>query len=129
MQIALRIKKEGVPVRIAKDGEDAAIVQYRDWFDKYNLSLNDIARKVGLTGPKLRAYMFELNIWSDPESYSVKRVNSQEYKRYTKKALDAVRMARDKYAPEEMWEKHKVKVMNRRAKEENDLEIKDDDAE
>ena len=95
------------------DGEDALIVRDRDWFDKYSLSITDIAEKLNKTLPKTRAYMFELDLWDDPEMYGEKRIKSQTYKRYTQKALDAFRFAVTRYSEEEMWEKHKDKVSGR----------------
>lgn len=111
--VSLRIRKDGYPIRIAADGEDALIIRERDWFDKYSLSITDIARKINKTVPKTRAYMFELNLWDDSDMYGEKRIQSQTYKRYTKKALDAFRVAVTQYSEEEMWEKHKDRVLGR----------------
>jgi hypothetical protein len=111
--ISLRIHKEGYPIRIAADDEDALIIRERDWFDKYSLSITDIARKINKTVPKTRAYMFELSLWDDPEMYGVKKIKSQSYKRYTQKALEAVRVAISQHSEEEMWEKHKDKALGR----------------
>lgn len=111
--ISLRIHKEGYPIRIAADGEEALIVRDRDWFDKYSLSITDIADKLNKTLPKTREYMFELSMRDNPEMYGEKRIKSQTYKRYTQKALDAFRFAVTQYSEEEMWEKHKDKVSGR----------------
>ncbi len=46
MPFSLRIRKEGMPVRLAGEGEDALIIRDRDWFDKFNLSLDDVAKKL-----------------------------------------------------------------------------------
>ena len=116
--IYLRIKKNAdIAVRIAKDGEPVqgtVIKQEIDWFDKYNLSVSDIAKHLGLTIPKTRAYMFEIDVWSDPEMYGEKRIKSIRFKRYTKKALDALREVTRQITVEEVWEKHKNAVMGRR---------------
>jgi hypothetical protein len=113
MSFSLRIRKEGMPVRMASDGEDAMVVRDRDWFDKFNLSLDDVAKKLNKTSPKTRAYMFEINLWNDPEMYGEKKIKSQRYKRYTQKALEALRGAVQQHTEEEMWEKHKGKVLGR----------------
>lgn len=113
MPFSLRIRKEGLPVRMAGDGEDAMVVRDRDWFDKFSLSLDDVAKKLSKTAPKTRAYMFEINIWNDPEMYGEKKIKSQRYKRYTQKALEALRAAVDQHTEEDMWEKHKGKVLGR----------------
>ena len=113
VSISLRIRKEGIPVRFAKDGEGGVVIRDRDWFDKFNLSLKDLGKKLGKTGHKIRAYMFEINLWDDQEMYGEKRVNSQLYKRYTQKALDALRDAVTRLAEDVIWEKHKKKVLGK----------------
>ncbi|BCV22766.1 DUF3644 domain-containing protein [Moorella sp. Hama-1] len=113
--IYYRIKKDAdLAVRIAKDGEPVVgtlVKQEIDWFDKYSLSVSDIAQKLGLTVPKTRAYMFELNIWDDPEMYGEKKIKSQRYKRYTKKALDALRDIVKRLSIEDVWNKYGRAVM------------------
>ncbi len=111
---SLRIRKEGIPVRMANEGEDATVVRDCDWFDKYNLSPTALAKKINKTIPKTRAYMSEINIWNDPEMYGEKRIDSKVYKRYTKKALDALRAAVNQHEEDEIWKKHKDKVLRRK---------------
>ena len=89
------------------------IIRDRDWFDKYSLSISDIAKKLDKTVPKTRAYMFEIGLWDDSEMYGVKKIKSQVYKQYTQKALEALRIAVAQYSEEEMWEKHRDKVLGR----------------
>jgi hypothetical protein len=57
--------------------------------------------------------MFEINLWDDPEMYGEKKIKSQRYKRYTQKALEALRAAVAQHPEAEMWEKHKGKVLGR----------------
>ncbi|HOV80946.1 MAG TPA: hypothetical protein PK728_12735 [Bacillota bacterium] len=115
--IYLRIKKDAnIPVRIAKNGEPVigtVIKQEYDWFDKYSLNVSDLARKLNLTIPKTRAYLFELNVWSDPEMYGEKRIKSQQYKHYTKKTLDALREVVKRIPVEDIWNKHGKKVLGK----------------
>lgn len=128
-QLKLETKGEGIPiyfrikkdanaaVRIAKNGEPVegtVIKQEYDWFDKYNLSVSNIAKHLGLSVPKTRAYMFEIDVWSDPEMYGEKRINSICFKRYTKKALDALKKITAQMTIEKVWEKHKNAVMGKR---------------
>ncbi|MDR9769814.1 hypothetical protein [Acetomicrobium sp.] len=94
--------------------EGTVIKQEYDWFDKYNLSVSNIAKHLGLSVPKTRAYMFEIDVWSDPEMYGEKRINSICFKRYTKKALDALKKITAQMTIEKVWEKHKNAVMGKR---------------
>lgn len=115
--IYLRIKKDAdIAVRIVKNGEPVVgtvIKQEYDWFDKYNLSVTDIATKVNLSVPKVRAYLFELKVWSDPEMYGEKKIKSQLYRRYTKKALDALRDILPRISVEDVWKKYGKKVLGK----------------
>lgn len=114
LPFSLRIRKEGIPVRIVNDGEEALGVRDRDWFDKFNLSLDDVAAKLKKTSPKTRAYMFEINLWENSELYGEKKIKSQRYKRYTQKALETLRIALEQHPENEIWEKHKEKVLGRK---------------
>jgi len=113
----LRIKKDAdIAVRVAKNGEPVVgtvIKQEYDWFDKYSLNVSDLARKVNLTVPKTRAYLFELDVWSDPEMYGEKRIKSQLYKHYTKKTLDALREVVNRISVEDIWKKHGKRVLGK----------------
>lgn len=110
-----KFSKDGtLPFRIAKPGEPAVgtiIKQEYDWYDKYNLSVTEIAAKLGLSVPKTKAYMYEIDVWSDPEMFGEKKIKSQVYRLYTKKALDALRHIITQITPDEIWEKHKKRVM------------------
>ncbi len=115
---SLRIGKKGLPVRYAAEGEEgkALLVKKTDWFEKYCLSLDDLSKELHVTQPKLRAYMFELNLWADTEMYAEKKVKSQLYKRYTTNAKGALRAAIQAYSVNEIWEKHKSKVLAKKKK-------------
>jgi len=112
--ISLRISKDpnAPAVRIAKEGEEViGTFIERDWFSKFNLSLTDIAKKLRITSPQARAYMFELKLWDDPEMFGTKKVKSQSYKRYTKKALDAIREIMKTMSVAKVWKRQGAKVM------------------
>lgn len=114
--ISLRIRKEGFPVRLAEPGETATIVRSVDWFDKYNLDYSDLCKKLNITGPKMRAYMYEINGWNDPEMFGEKRVKSVKHRRYTQKCLNALREVKTQIPESEIWEKHKDKVLSKNAR-------------
>ena len=46
--------------------------------------------------------------------YGEKKIKSQRYKRYTQKALEALRTVVVQYTEEEIWEKHKDEVLGRK---------------
>lgn len=110
--IHLRIKKDAdVAVRVARDGEPVegtVIKQEINIWDKYNLGRDDIAKKVGLTGPRTSAVMMELGIQDDGDCFKVLRRKKSEFKCYSKKALDLVREALENGLDvDEVWKKHR----------------------
>ncbi len=116
--IVLKIKKDAeIAVRIAKPGEavvGTVIKQSVDWFDKYNLGVRALAKKLGISIPKLRAYMFEIKLRDDPEMFGTKKINSQVYNRYTPKALEVLREVMQRVTVEEVWTKHRASVLGRK---------------
>ena len=77
-------------------------------WDKYNLGRDDLAKKLGLTGPRTSAILLELGIQDDPECFKILRRKKSEFKGYSKKALDRIREALSGGLDvEEVWQKQK----------------------
>ena len=95
--IFLRIKKDAdLAVRIAKDGEPVVgtvIKQDVNIWDKFNLGRDDLAEKLGLTGPKTGALILELKIQDNQDCFKVLRRKSSTFKGYSKVALDRLQSA------------------------------------
>jgi hypothetical protein len=110
--IFLRIKKDAdLAVRIAKDGEPVVgtvIKQDVDIWNKYNLGRDDLAKKLGLTGPKTSALIIELKIQDDQDCFKVLSRKSSTFKGYSKVALDRLQSAiNDGVDIEGIWEKQR----------------------
>lgn len=108
------IKKDAhTTVRIAEPGETpvgTVIKQPIDIWAKYNLSRDDMAGKLGLTGPRTCALIAEFNLQGDPECYKILRRKSSTFKAYSKKALDRLRAElRRGIDVEEVWLRHSHK--------------------
>ena len=119
--IHLSIKKDAdVAVRVAKPGEpvEGTVVRHEiNIWDKYNLGRDDIAKKVGISGPKTSAVMIELGIPDDDECFKLLTRKKSEIKGYSKKALDRVRQAlKDGLDVDEVWKKHRHRFGARRKK-------------
>lgn len=116
--ISMRISKDAkIAVRVAKPGEPVEgtlLKQEIDPWTVFNLSRNDLAEKLGLSGPKTHALIYELEIQKDPECYKELRRKSQVHKGYSKKALDRLREAQKTMNIEDVWKKHKHKLTSRR---------------
>lgn len=112
--IFLRIKKDAdIAVRVAKDGEPVTgtlIKQEVNIWDKYNLGRDDLAKKLGITGPKTSALILELKIQDDPDCFKVLRRKLTTFKGYSKTALDRLQSAiNDGIDVDATWKKHRNK--------------------
>jgi hypothetical protein len=117
--VGVKIVKDqlgAMPVMVVKpeDGiepQGTTIVKEINLLDKFNLGLLRMAKHCGLTSTKARALVFEFKIQEDPEAFHVFQVDSQVYKRYSKKALDILRANRDK--ADTIWLKVKGQLSRR----------------
>jgi len=79
-------------------------------WDKYNLGRDDLAKKLGITGPKTSALILELKIQDDQDCFKVLRRKSTTFKGYSKTALDRLQSAiTDGIDVDATWEKHRNK--------------------
>lgn len=71
--ISMRISKDAsLAVRVAKPGEEVVgtlLKQEVNVWDKFNMTRNDLAEKLQLSGPRTHALIYELGIQDDPECY------------------------------------------------------------
>lgn len=110
--IYLRIKKDAdIAVCVAKNGEPVTgtlIKQDVNLWDKYNLGRDDLAKKLGISGPKISALILELKIQDDQDCYKVLRRKSSTFKGYSKAALDRLQSAINGGVDiEDVWEKQR----------------------
>jgi hypothetical protein len=77
-------------------------------WDKYNLGRDDLAKKLGVSGPKASALILDLGIQEDQDCFKVLRRKSTTFKGYSKKAFDILQSAMNKGIDvNATWEKHK----------------------
>ena len=108
---------EAIPMRILKPGEagDAhGVIIHREvnLFDKFNMGLGQVAKHLGITGPRTLAMIREYGIGADADSFRELTVGSQIYKRYSKKALDYLRSKLT--TVEACWEKQRKALSERK---------------
>tara|TARA_R110002049_G_scaffold69023_1_gene178834 strand:+ start:3207 stop:4274 length:1068 start_codon:yes stop_codon:yes gene_type:complete len=112
----LRIsRKEGVPVQVVPEGSPGAHVvalKRVNELDYYNLGRDQIAKKVGLTGPKTSAVIYHLNLKNDGESFKRISVGNVHHERYSQKAIGLIRQAIDETPINDIWEKYKNRGQN-----------------
>lgn len=113
--ITMRISKDGeLAVRVAKPGEEVSgtvIKHHVDPWDVYTMSRDDLASKLGLTGPRTHALIFELRLQDDPDCYKELKRKSQVFKGYSMKALDRLRAAKGDLDLEAIWLKHRSRLV------------------
>jgi len=107
----LRIsRKEGVPVQVVPEGTPGAHVvalKRVNELDYYNLGRDQLAKKVGLTGPKTSAVIHHLNLKADPESFKRISVGNVHHDRYSQKAIGQIKAGIAATPMTEIWENYK----------------------
>jgi hypothetical protein len=105
--ISLRItKKEGIPVQLVPEGTPgASVVAVRrvDELGYYNLGAKQIAEKLSLTIPKVVAIVEYLRLRKNPELYKEFRIGKAIFKRYSPKAVEAIRSCLESTSIDKIW--------------------------
>ena len=91
----LRIsKKEGIPVQVVPEGTPgAAVVAIKrvDELGFYNLSLTQLAEKIGLSAPKTTALTRHLNLQADTDCFKQIVIGQSKFNRYSQKTIEKIR--------------------------------------
>jgi hypothetical protein len=107
----LRIsRKEGVPVQVVPEGTPGAHVvalKRVNELDYYNLGRDQLAKKVGLTGPKTSAVIHHLNLKADPECFKRISIGNVHHDRYSQKAIGQIKAGMAATPMAEIWENYK----------------------
>lgn len=111
IQVDIRItKKDGDPVHLVPEGTPGATVlavKRVNELDFYSLGLKQLAEKVGLTQPKARAVVLHLGLQEKVECFKTVRIGKVEHKRYSPKAVEAVKQSLPDLDLEQVWQAHK----------------------
>jgi hypothetical protein len=116
--VSMRITKNArLAFKIAKPGEEiegTLLKQDIDPWTVFTMNRDDLAKKLGISGPRTHALIYELDIQSDCNCYRELRRKSQVFKGYSMKALNQLREAIKTVDIEEIWLKHRSKLGNAR---------------
>ncbi|SFC16560.1 hypothetical protein SAMN05421747_105149 [Parapedobacter composti] len=103
----LRItKSEGVPVTVVPEGTPGAgvvAIKRVNELDFYNLGRDQLAKKLGLTGPKTTAAVKHFGIKDDPECFKHLKVGNVPFDRYSQKAIEKIKEGLKTKTIEEIW--------------------------
>ncbi len=86
-------KNEGIPINVVPEGTPgAAVVGIRkiNILDFYNLSSTQLAKKLGITEPKLRALVKLNKIQENEDYYKEIKIGKTTFKRYSQKAYENI---------------------------------------
>lgn len=108
--IGLRItKKEGIPTHLVPEGTPGAFtigVKRVNELDYYNLGLEQLAEKAGLTCPKTRALAHHLKLHEDPDSFKEIKIGGSRFKRYSQKAIIALKKGVAELDVDDIWKEY-----------------------
>lgn len=103
----LRItKSEGIPVTVVPEGTPGAgvvAIKRVNELDFYNLGRDQLAKKLGLTGPKTTAAINYFKIKEDHECYRHIRIGNVPFDRYSNKAIDRIKEGLKTKTIETIW--------------------------
>ncbi len=110
--IDLRITKTGSPIQLVKEGTPGATVVAVKRVDDlafYNLGRDQLAKKVGLSGPKTTAVIRFINLQADVECYKLVTVGNTKFDRYSQKAIPVIQEALKKHKIDDIWKSHGIR--------------------
>ncbi len=102
-------KKDGIPVRIAGQGDDPqAVIAIRKVNDTdfYCYSTQVLANKIGLTLPKTGALIRNLGLQADAQCFKAITIGRSQFKMYSGNALVRLREALPNVDIDEVWRNH-----------------------
>jgi hypothetical protein len=103
----LRITKgEGIPVTIVPEGTPGAgvvAIKRVNELEFYNLGRDQIAKKLGLTGPKTTAAIKHFRVKEDGECFKHVRIGNVSFDRYSAKTIDKLKDGLRAKPIEEIW--------------------------
>ena len=107
--LSLRLsKKAGIPIQLVPEGTPGAsvvAVKRVNELDFYSLGARQLAEKVDLSTPKAIAVVGHLGIRSNPDCYKEFKIGKTVFKRYSPKAVDAIKVALQEESAEVIWAK------------------------
>jgi hypothetical protein len=107
--LALRLsKKDGIPIQLVPEGTAGASVVAVKRIDElgfYSLGARQLAEKVGLTMPKAGAVVDHLKLRGDPDCYKEFKIGKTVHKRYSPKAIEAIKGCLKTEKANDIWAK------------------------
>jgi hypothetical protein len=99
-------KNEGLAVHLVPEGTPGAAtlaVKRVDELGFYNLGRDQLANKVGLSGPRTTAIIRFLRLQDDPECFKEFTIGKSKHQRYSQKAIAKLTKALAEHSIEDIW--------------------------
>jgi len=113
----LRIsKKEGVPIQLVPEGTpgtSVVAVHKVDSLGFYNLGRDQVAKHLGLSGPKTTALIRHLRIQENGECYRRITIGKASFDRYSQKAINRLREALKSVKMDDVWADYQSSLRRR----------------
>jgi hypothetical protein len=110
--IDLRISKTGAPIQLVLEGTpDATVVAVKrvDELGFYNLGRDQLAKKVGLSGPKTTAVTRFINLKEDATCFKQIAIGRSKFDRYSPKAIERINNVLKETPIERIWKSHGIR--------------------
>jgi hypothetical protein len=105
-------KKEGEAVHLVPEGTPGATVlavKRVNELDFYSLSSTDMAKKLGVSPPRLLALITSMDLQSSEDYYKKIKIGKVEFKRYSGKALDVLAKKLPEVNLDAIWAEYRPK--------------------
>jgi hypothetical protein len=111
-QIQLRLtKKEGLPIQLVKEGEGGGAVlsvKRVNELEFYNMGWKQLCRKFKIGQNKLHAVIWKNKLLEDDQCYKEIKIGKSSFKRYSEKAIPAIKKTVEDLDIDEVWEEYKA---------------------
>lgn len=111
-------KKEGIPIHVVPEGTPGASVvgiKRVNELDFYNLGRDQLAEKVGLTGPKTTAAIRHLKLKEDDDCYKRITIGKTTFDRYSQRAIDRIKEGLEEVPIDDIWTAYRDSLKARNA--------------
>ncbi|MGQ0793877.1 MAG: hypothetical protein ACT4NX_07295 [Deltaproteobacteria bacterium] len=99
-------KSEGVAVTVVPEGTPGAgvvAIKRVNELDFYNLGRDQLAKKLGLTGPKTTEAIKYFAIKSDTECFKNLKIGNVTFDRYSQKAIEKLKSGLSTKSADKIW--------------------------
>jgi hypothetical protein len=120
LSYSVKITREenAAPVRMLRDGDDtgeATLIREVNYFDRYSMGLEDLAKKIGLGNNKTLALIHHLGLQDDPICFKIIMRKTSKFKCYSPKALERINQALPTLDIEQVWQEYRIKKREAKA--------------